>query len=58
LINYDRLHPSNPVENLNNAFTVAHKQLGINPLLDAEGKSVRKYKVLLGAFYYFSVHSL
>ena len=36
LIDYDSLNPDNHIENLNNAFKVAHEHLNISPLLDAE----------------------
>ena len=39
LINYNKLHPNDHMGNLNNAFNVADNQLGINKLLDAEGKN-------------------
>jgi len=38
LIDYDSLVPSRHIDNLNNAFDVAEAQLGIQSLLDAEGK--------------------
>ena len=37
LINYDELKATQPLTNLNNAFDVAEKELGIARLLDAEG---------------------
>lgn len=37
LIDYDGLRPNNAMSNLNNAFDVALKDLGISRLLDAEG---------------------
>uniref|UniRef100_A0AC34QXZ2 Calponin-homology (CH) domain-containing protein n=1 Tax=Panagrolaimus sp. JU765 TaxID=591449 RepID=A0AC34QXZ2_9BILA len=36
LINYDNLNPENPIENLNNAFTVAFENFLIPKILDAE----------------------
>ncbi|XP_074649217.1 spectrin beta chain-like isoform X2 [Tubulanus polymorphus] len=36
LIDYDKLNPNRPIENLNYAFNVAETELGINRLLDAE----------------------
>jgi spectrin beta len=39
LIQYDRLSKSNPLYNLENAFTVAEQNFGIVKLLDSEGKS-------------------
>ena len=38
LIDYDGLRPNNAMSNLNNAFDVALKDLGISRLLDAEGE--------------------
>ena len=40
LINFEALHPTRPIDNLNNAFNVADNELGINRLLDAEGRLV------------------
>ena len=37
LIDYDTLVPTRHIDNLNNAFDVAEKDLGIPRLLDAEG---------------------
>ena len=37
LIQYDKLSKANPMQNLQNAFTVAEEKLGITPLLDPEG---------------------
>ena len=37
LIDFDSLEPENIVDNLNNAFDVAEKELGIPKLLDTEG---------------------
>ncbi|XP_064623906.1 spectrin beta chain, non-erythrocytic 2-like isoform X3 [Lineus longissimus] len=42
LIDYDELIPSEHIENLNNAFSVAQNELGIHPLLDAEDVNVEK----------------
>ena len=39
LIRLDKLHKSNPMYNLNNAFNVAEEKLGLTRLLDAEGES-------------------
>lgn len=39
LIDYDGLRPNKAMPNLNNAFDVAHKDLGIPKLLDAEGRA-------------------
>ncbi len=58
LIQYQQLTKSNPVHNLNNAFTIAEKFLGITRLLDAEDvnvdypdeKSIITYVV---AFYHY-----
>lgn len=50
LIQFERLHRSNPIHNLNNAFNVAEEKLGLTKLLDAEGEllsskhSIIKYK--------------
>lgn len=41
LIDYDGLRPTNAISNLNNAFDVAHRELGIPKLLDAEGGNIR-----------------
>ena len=38
LIDYDALIPSRHIDNLNNAFDVAERDLGIPRLLDAEGE--------------------
>lgn len=38
LINFEKLKKSNAKHNLENAFTVADRQLGITQLLDPEGK--------------------
>jgi len=40
LINYDELKATQPLSNLNIAFDVAEKELGIARLLDAEGVCV------------------
>ncbi|KAJ6667292.1 hypothetical protein lerEdw1_017270 [Lerista edwardsae] len=40
LIQYSSLRHDQPIKNLNNAFTVAEKQLGISKLLDAEDVAV------------------
>jgi len=40
LINYDELKATQPLANLNIAFDVAEKELGIARLLDAEGVCV------------------
>lgn len=37
LINFDRLDPADHIGNLNNAFDIADKHLGIPKILDAEG---------------------
>ena len=37
LVDFDSLEPENIVDNLNNAFDVAEKELGIPKLLDTEG---------------------
>lgn len=37
LINFNLLNPTKHIDNLNNAFDVAHNELGIPRLLDAEG---------------------
>ena len=58
LINFSQLQKSNPVQNLNNAFTIAERMLGITRLLDAEDviveypdeKSIITYVV---AFYHY-----
>ncbi|EGD82481.1 alpha-actinin 4 [Salpingoeca rosetta] len=36
LINFDALDPKDPITNLNNAFDIAERELGITSLLDAE----------------------
>jgi len=38
LIDYERLIPTRHIDNLNNAFDVAERDLGIPRLLDAEGE--------------------
>lgn len=38
LIDYEDLIPSKHIDNLNNAFDIAQRELGIPRLLDAEGK--------------------
>lgn len=38
LINFPSLHNNSHIQNLNNAFDIAQKELGIPRLLDAEGK--------------------
>ena len=38
LIKYEQLKSTQPITNLNNAFDVAERELGIARLLDAEGK--------------------
>lgn len=40
LINYSSLRQDQPIKNLNNAFNVAEKELGISKLLDAEDVAV------------------
>nr|XP_033806940.1 spectrin beta chain, non-erythrocytic 5 isoform X2 [Geotrypetes seraphini] len=60
LIDYSSLRPSQPLQNLNNAFSVAEKKLGISKLLDAEDvavshpdeKSIMTYMSLY--YHYFS----
>lgn len=42
LINFDSLNPSNHIENLNNAFDIAYRELGITRLLDAEDIDVHR----------------
>lgn len=41
LIDFSELQPQKHIDNLNNAFDIAHSDLGIPKLLDAEGKSLR-----------------
>jgi spectrin beta len=48
LIDYSALRPSQHLHNLNNAFDVAEKELGLSPLLDAEGPQ----PILLSMFYW------
>ncbi|GBP22289.1 Spectrin beta chain [Eumeta japonica] len=60
LVQFDRLHRSNPIHNLNNAFNVAEEKLGLTKLLDAEDiavehpdeKSIITYVVTY--YHYFS----
>lgn len=60
LIQYDKLSKANPTHNLNNAFNVAEKELGLAKLLDAEDvdtdnpddKSIITYVVTY--YHYFS----
>ncbi|XP_074603103.1 spectrin beta chain-like [Brevipalpus obovatus] len=60
LIQYDKLSKSNPIHNLNNAFTVAERELGLAKLLDPEDvctdnpdeKSIITYVVTY--YHYFS----
>ncbi|XP_076252536.1 spectrin beta chain isoform X3 [Rhynchophorus ferrugineus] len=60
LIQFDKLSKSNPIHNLNNAFTVAEDKLGLTKLLDAEDvfvdqpdeKSIITYVVTY--YHYFS----
>jgi spectrin beta len=60
LIDYSALRPSQHLHNLNNAFDVAEKELGLSPLLDAEDvdvprpddKSIMTY--LVTYYHYFS----
>ncbi|KAK7086764.1 Spectrin beta chain, non-erythrocytic 1 [Halocaridina rubra] len=35
IIDFDSLKPDEPIKNLNNAFDVAHKELGVDKILDA-----------------------
>ncbi|GIY06493.1 hypothetical protein CDAR_514752 [Caerostris darwini] len=42
LINYPALHNNNHIQNLNNAFDIAQKELGIPRLLDAEDVDINK----------------
>lgn len=44
LIQFEKLHRSNPMHNLNNAFNVAEEKLGLTKLLDAEGENFRSYQ--------------
>ncbi|KAI8432350.1 hypothetical protein MSG28_004761 [Choristoneura fumiferana] len=46
LIQFEKLHRSNPMHNLNNAFNVAEEKLGLTKLLDAEEitKKISKLK--------------
>jgi len=50
LINYDELKATQPLSNLNIAFDVAEKELGIARLLDAEGVCVCVCMLGLGFF--------
>ncbi|XP_026313733.1 spectrin beta chain isoform X3 [Hyposmocoma kahamanoa] len=60
LIQFEKLHRSNPIHNLNNAFNVAEEKLGLTKLLDAEDiavdhpdeKSIITYVVTY--YHYFS----
>lgn len=60
LIQFEKLHRSNPLHNLNNAFNVAEDKLGLTKLLDAEDiavdhpdeKSIITYVVTY--YHYFS----
>lgn len=60
LIQYDKLSKANPIHNLNNAFNVAERELGLTKLLDAEDvctdnpdeKSIITYVVTY--YHYFS----
>ncbi|XP_073946334.1 spectrin beta chain isoform X1 [Choristoneura fumiferana] len=60
LIQFEKLHRSNPMHNLNNAFNVAEEKLGLTKLLDAEDiavdhpdeKSIITYVVTY--YHYFS----
>nr|XP_056707864.1 spectrin beta chain, non-erythrocytic 5 [Euleptes europaea] len=56
LIQYSSLRHDQPISNLNNAFTVAEKQLGITKLLDAEDVAVpfpdEKSVMIYLSFYY------
>ena len=38
LIQYDKLHKSSPIQNLQNSFSVAEEKLGLTALLEAEGR--------------------
>lgn len=40
LIQFEKLHRSNHIHNLNNAFNVAEEKLGLTKLLDAEGRLI------------------
>lgn len=42
LVDYNSLHPSNHTYNLNNAFDIAEKKLGISKLLDPEDVDVQR----------------
>ncbi|XP_065894234.1 spectrin beta chain, non-erythrocytic 1-like isoform X3 [Dysidea avara] len=58
LINYDELKATQPLANLNNAFDVAEKELGIARLLDAEDVSVprpddKSIMTYLVAYYHY-----
>lgn len=46
LIQFEKLHRSNHIQNLNNAFNVAEEKLGLTKLLDAEG-TVFIYKLIM-----------
>ncbi|XP_037873168.2 spectrin beta chain isoform X9 [Bombyx mori] len=60
LVQFEKLHRSNPIHNLNNAFNVAEEKLGLTKLLDAEDiavdhpdeKSIITYVVTY--YHYFS----
>ena len=43
LIDYNSLRPAQHITNLNNAFDIAEKELGLPRLLDAEGVCVYVY---------------
>lgn len=43
LVDYSTLRPSQHIHNLNNAFDIAEKELGLPRLLDAEGALILGY---------------
>lgn len=56
LVDYGNLQRSNPTHNLQQAFNVAERNLGVTKLLDPEGKKMSLYqRLLMQTNFYFTM---
>lgn len=53
IIDYNSLVAKNHIHNLNNAFNVAHDELGIAKILDAEGELSKRCFLFVSYFVWF-----